>query len=560
MPNKKFSKRGNQGKNDYKRYDKRRPNSGAKDREGKQDLPDHNDWSFYAASDEIARGIASVPFNYLGGTNFPLGEKKDQKPLPCVLTIPYINSIGVTSKGTEGVNMAAAQLYTYIRHANSGAKNYEAADVMMYVIAMRDAYTQYFNMRKIIGLCSSFNFYNHNLPDMILKGMGVAAEDLRSNLANYRTQLNILAKKLNSFAVPKYFRVFDRTAFINSFVFTDSSSIRGQFYNFVPAGKYTWSPKTSERGTELVYSPHQWQENEAPFNFVPKTFQFYLDSLKAQLDALFLDTDALTMSGDILKAFPNAELYSVGQIPDDYQTSFVMDEDILAQIENMRSMPLASYMPDGGTVEFKYDVNIKQVDQLIKYEPQFIFTTHDRDYAPHISYVPQVLLNSHKDEPDYKDVLEWTRLISTYSVTTQDVTPDGGTYAGEYHLKVVTSGLELPLGYCISSDGRTTNLLSQWDNVTPIMGTSLAEVVSAWKKSVSRVMTDISMLSKFDWHPVKYVGYTYQASDIGTEPYEPLAWFCDVKVAITIPVETMDRINDSAIYGSFYSNSMYNNT
>lgn len=560
MPNKKYSKRGNQNKKDYERYDKKRFNRSAKERDGSQDVPNHNDWSFYAASDEIARGIASIPFNYLGGTKFPLGELNDQKPLPCVLTIPYINSIGVTSKGTEGVNMAAAQLYTYIRHTNSGAKNYEAADVMMYVIALRDTYAQYFNLRKLIGLCSSFNFYNHNLPDMIIEGMGVNAEDLRSNLANYRTQLNILAKKLNSFAAPKYFKVFDRTAFINSFIFTDSSSIRGQFYNFVPAGKYTWSPKTSERGTELVYTPHQWNENEAPFTFVPKTFQFYLDSLKSQLDALFLDTDALTMSGDILKAFPNAELYSVGQIPDDYQTSFVMDEDILAQIENMRSMPLASYMSESGSTGFTYDINIKQVDQLIKYEPKFVFT-NVKNFIPSITSVPQVLINSHKDEPDYKDVLEWTRLVSTFDVTLKELTPETGDPKTEYTLNVVTSGLELPLGYCISSDGRTTCLLSQWDNITPATPLpTTADVYMAWKKNASRILTDLSMLSKFDWHPTKYVGYIYTPGDIGSEKYEPLAWFCDVKVAVTIPVETMDRINDSAIYGSFYSNSMYNNT
>lgn len=557
MPkNKKFSKRDNRNKSGYKsRRDYR------DERSTKDPTPDHNDWSFYAASDEIAKGIASIPFNYLGGTKFPLGELEEQKPLPCVLTIPYVNSIGVTSKGTEGVNMAAAQLYTYIRHANSGAKNYEAADVMMYVIAMRDVYAQYFTLRKAIGLCPSFNFYNHNLPDLILKGMGVDAVDLRSNLAKYRTRLNLIAKKINSFAVPKYFKVFDRTAFINSYIFTDSTSIRSQFYNFVPAGKYTWSPKTSERGTELVYTPHQWEEDTEPFVMLAANLQTYLDSLEAQIDALFLDTDALTMSGDILKAFPNAELYSIGQIPDDYQVSFILDEDVLAQIENMRSMPINSFS-NRGITEFKYDLNIKQIDQLIQYNPQFIFKTHDEKWKPAIASVPQILINSHKDNPDYKDVLEWTRLISTFKVEEVVTTPEGGTYTKDFHLKAVTSGLEMALGFIISSDGRNTHLCSQWDSVviTPPGSSSPVDYALNMAKATSRVLTEVSLLSKFDWHPVKYVEYTFKAGDIGSTAYEPLAWFCDTKVATTIPVETMDLINDSAIYGSFYSNSMYNNT
>lgn len=518
------------------------------------DVPDRNDWSFYAASDEIAKGIASIPFNYLGGTKFPLGEAEFQKPLPCVLTIPYVNSIGVTSKGTEGVNMAAAQLYTFIRHANSGAKNYEAADVMMYVIGMRDIYAQYFTIRKAIGLCSSFNFFNHNLPDMILKGMGVDPADLRDHLAQYRTAVNLLAKKINSFAVPKYFKVFDRTAFINSYLFTDSSSIRGQFYNFVPAGYYTWSPKTSEKGTELVFSPHQWEEGGLKYSMVEKPLSTYITSLTAQLDALFLDTDALTMSGDILKAFPNAELYSINQIPDDYQTSFVMDEDILAQIENMRSIPLGSFGFIASSM--KYDLNIKQADQLIVYTPKFTFSSNVKN-AVHISEVPQVLINSHKDEPDYKDVLEWTRLVSTFKYEFKTNAQDASVT--DYTLSVVTSGLETPLGYIISTNGANTLLCTQWDHVVERTD-SPAQIVPTLKAAYSNAMTELSLLSKFDWHPVKYVKYEFKPGDFADEPLEPLGWFADVKVATTIPVETMDLINDSAIYGAFYSNSMYNNT
>lgn len=444
--------------------------------------------------------------------------------------------------------MAAAQLYTFIRHANSGAKNYEAADVMMYVIEMRDIYAQYFTLRKAIGLASSFNFFNHNLPDLVVKGMGIDPVDLRSHLAQYRTAVNLLAKKINSFAVPKYFKVFDRTAFINSYLFTDSTSIRGQFYNFVPAGYYTWSPKTSTKGTELIYSPHQWTEGSTKFSMVEKPLSTYISSLSAQIDALFLDTDALTMSGDILKAFPNAELYSINQIPDDYQTSFVMDEDVLAQIENMRSIPLGSF--DYIASSMKYDLNIKQENQLINYSPKFTFSSNVKN-AVHLSEVPQVLVNSHKDEPDYKDVLEWTRLVSTFKYQFKTNAEDASVT--DYTLSVVTSGLETPLGYIISTDGVNTILCTQWDNVIG-RGTSPVEILTSTKVAYSNTMTEVSLLSKFDWHPVKYVKYEFQIGDFSEEPLEPLAWFADVKVATTIPVETMDLINDSAIYGAFYSN------
>lgn len=225
-------------------------------------IPKRNDWGWYAASEQIAKDIASIPFNYMGGTNFPIKAKAGaarlapttlQRAIPSIMSIGYINSIGAAGSGVNnGINMAATQLYTFIRHANSGARNYEAADVMMYILAMRDIYSAYFEAKRIIGCAGLYNYYNHNYPDLLLKSMGCDPVDLRQNLAQYRGQLNLIAKKINSFAVPKYFKAFDRSAYIASMLFADSSSIRSQLYQFVRLGSYTWSGKTSTKGTELV--------------------------------------------------------------------------------------------------------------------------------------------------------------------------------------------------------------------------------------------------------------------------------------------------------------------
>lgn len=489
--------------------------------------PKKNDYRFYAATEQIARDIASIAWNYLGGTPYGVSGKTlgatigdefvNNTSIPAVMRINYIPSIGVTTAKTQGANMAAIQLYTFVRQRNSGASNYEAADLLMYILALKDIYAEIARCKKILGLAPRYDYYNHNLPDLVLLAEEVDATDLRANYAQYRGRLNLLISKATAFALPKYFKIVERAAFVESCVFQDSSSIKGQFYTFHKKGFYTWSTTTSTKGTELIFSESTTGK-----------FSAYLDQLESMLNAMYLDTDALTMSGDILKAFGDSQLYTIAEVDENYTTPFGMDEDILSQIEN--STALFNNYESGITfAEFGSSLNITQNNQLITWQPTW--TVSNDAYAGKLETMP---FNSHKDNPDYKDVLEWTRLMCTYSVVL------GGTQNESLIFTLTSCGLELVLYYDIFAyrSNLPTRICSFGSNLGQAGATDTDNTIDA-----------LMYASNFDWHPILYL------IDGTRNKFIPL--FGDFKNATTIAPTVLARINDAAVYGALYDASLY---
>lgn len=503
----------------------------------KNNIPDHNDYTFYAINDQIAKDIGSIPFNYIPGTTlktqFPIlvntatsseiNTISDSNIQPAVMQLGYVNSIGKTTKNTDGINMASVQLYTYVRHANSGARNYEAPDIMFYVLAMRDIYSDFLELKRALGLTRYFNFFNHNLPDLLITSCGINPVDLRANAALYRGRLNIIAEKINSFAVPKYFKAFDRSAFITSNIFADSSTDRGQFYVFTREGRYTWSGTTSTTGTELVFSQITGGQSMSA----------RLDALEAQIDALFLDEDALTMSGDILKAFKESELYQLATTDELYMVKPIYDEDILNSIENSVAWTYTSTFGDENKPVSYFNMNITQNNQIITWDPYF---TYDNSSATYLTMYPQdVVFNSHKDNPDYKDVLEWSRLISLKEET-------GVANSKTVKATLVTCGLELLLNYSFFTYFNSGAGISIKQERFPQL------IVPDFTESGDYLATfeKIAKIHQFDWHPIIYSD-TSQITVDG-----------DLKVTTIMPKETLQRINDSAVYASVYARDLYN--
>lgn len=485
-----------------------------------------NDWTWYAYSEQIAKDIASLPYNKLPGYSWQFsGRQVSHSTIPtlftsntfnqCVMTIDYVPSIGIATKKVDGINMAAQQLYSFVRHANSGSKVYEAPDLMMYILAMRDIYTSWLELKRIIGLSQLFSFENKNLPDLLISAHGVDPIDLRSNLANYRARLNTLAKKINSFAVPKYFKAFDRGDFVSSNVFADSSSIRGQFYFYRKTGYYLWTPTTSESGSSLTYKSNQYT---LPLRFA---------GLEQQINAMLADEDAGIMSGDILKAFGDGNLYALTEISGDYIVNPVFSEDALAQIENSRSLTVTTLASDA-------DFAVTQSNGLIVFQPTWSLSSTDGQY--YIIYSD--ILNSHKDNPDFRDNLDWTRAI-----TIDEIVTDGD---GHSSMQVESCGLELVYNYRLwnwtTASGSMVATNSTFRNVvyTTPGGTVYAN--------------ELAKLSQFDWHPFVYVIYKVTTGSSTTYDIEP---FGDIKVATPLSRETIQNLHDSANGAAFYAESLY---
>nr|DAP51702.1 MAG TPA: capsid [Picobirnaviridae sp.] len=514
---------------------KETPNKNGKNKKGvrgkqnHRDNPRRNDWRFYAASEEIAKSVASVPFNYMGGTPFNIKGTvfaSDEAPavavsntaaIPAVMALDYVPSIGNVAPGTAtSINLASAQLYTMIRRANSGAKVYEAADVMMYVLAMQDIYASYFNCKRALGCLKLHTIQNHNLPKAVLRALQIDYEDLRANAAQYRAILNELATKINAFAIPSYFKAFDRSAFINSRLFGDSNDIKGQIYLYHKTGYYVWSATASETGSSLV-----WNQYVLDDTGTSKTLSLgeYLKLLNDQIDALYLDSDILTMSGDIFKAFPG-KLYAVSEIGEDFITEILYDTDVLAQIEN--SFALIPNYSLIGRNNWSWNMNVVQSNQLISFNPFVSTQTETAIFTLGLTLNSRAF-NSHKENPDFRDVLEWTRNSTVVAIESS---------ATSVRSRAIQSGLEIILGYNIWYYNSQTLTVFSFGHIIPSLSNNIGT-------------QQIALLSNFDWMPILYAP--------GTVANSPCYIYGDVKNITLLDSEVLSRIHTAAMYGAYFS-------
>lgn len=469
--------------------------NGRKDADG---IPWKNDWRFYAINEQIAKDFGSIPYNVLAGvgalfklllpedrtSDTKLTEKVLNTREMCCTTLRYWQVPGIATSKTDGVNMAATQLYTFIRRANSGARNYEAADIMMYILAMAEIYSEYFEIKRALGIAQLYQIENHNLPDTVLSAININSKDLRNNIAQYRGKLNVLCSKINALAVPAYFRMFDRIAYITTKLFADSTSIRGQFYAFNKVGYRTWSAKTSEKGSSLVATRY-------PTGLDGLTIQSRLTILESMIDAMFLDDDINTMSGDILKAFGQDKLYSVVPTPDDYVVMPTYDEDILAQIEN--SYAYTSYT-NGQTLD-TVSMSITQDNQLITFKPVVEFVPESSSYdMSDIVVMDTKYFNSHKDDPTFMDTIEWTRLISTAKFNPATTTTSAS-------VSITSCGQELIEDY-------VNYKINEFNNVTmDFKAFNNAYIINYLDNNNAgkQLSEALSRIGQYNWHPGIYV-------------------------------------------------------
>lgn len=115
----------------------------------------HNDPGWYEVSPELTRDVASIPFNIITGSGLPkvnvpnsgttiamLGNDFSDCALPGVFAIRYVPTIGTSAGPTSAVNVAGRSIYSWVRHQNSGHSNYEAVDLLDYILAMDSIYTE----------------------------------------------------------------------------------------------------------------------------------------------------------------------------------------------------------------------------------------------------------------------------------------------------------------------------------------------------------------------------------------------------------------------------------
>lgn len=298
----------------------------------------HIEW--YARNSELLNGSASFAYGWPAGNKIDINTDAatnvhvDTFSTPGVQSFRFLPTIGISRDRTSPVNIAATNVYSFIRHANSGSKNYDAPDLMMYLLAVDSAYMLHSFMRRIYGLVNVYSQTNRYYPRAIIESMGVNFDSIVDNIANFRYLINRYAVQVGALCIPSDMSYHRRHMWLCENIYVDDPmSAKAQTYLFTPGGFYKYS-NTGPTGSELTItedltirpnlsSADKWH------------FEDFVSACKAILAPIVSDEDIGIMSGDILKAYGPDRVTKLFDTPDYYTVLPQYDIDVLKQIQNM---------------------------------------------------------------------------------------------------------------------------------------------------------------------------------------------------------------------------------
>ena len=365
-----------------------------------------NDPEWYASDTQLLQDAFSLSFpDRLGlpvkafdpdySSVLPPYGKEVNYRVSGLMSIGMVPVPGISTSGQSAVNVAARKLFTYIRHANSGAANYQAPDLMMYLLAMDNAYTLWNWLVRIYGVAQVFSGRNAYLPSVIFQADNVDYTSVCSNLNQLRTAINIMGKKLMTMKVPGHLSYFKRHAWLFSNIFLDSTSSKAQMYMYSPSHLYKWNEYTTSG--ELAYlSPVQINTHSVKWKF-----DGLVSLINEFLDPIFYSEDFNIMSGDILKAYGEENCITIPSIEPDYVVLPVPNQEVAMQIENAE-IPIKPI-----TLDDSWNITQNNKEELI-------FNPSVTVYRDELG--GKKLLNFHHDAVTPADVAVATRLNRIYDM------------------------------------------------------------------------------------------------------------------------------------------------
>lgn len=303
-----------------------------------------NDPSWYLVNGQLAKDVASFSFNNATGdrmTFSPQAFGGSMLPnayfrMPGIASVLTGPTIGVSVDGTSPINIAAKDIYSFVRHANSGHSNYDPNDLMTYLMAMDSIQTFWSYLVRVYGVTQTFQQRNRYIGDALLNAMGVMAYDVRTKIAELRAYINQFAIQASVLAVPNTMSYYLRHAWMYQNVYCDEDNAKAQLFMYVPAYLYKYAIMDNGAGgleakLLTVSENTTGRISDGMLALTVSQLIAYGDEL---LGAVLSQEDVGIMSGDILKAYGSDKLYRFNQIDENYAIAPTYSEEVLAQFHN----------------------------------------------------------------------------------------------------------------------------------------------------------------------------------------------------------------------------------
>jgi len=330
-----------------------------------------NDPSWYLVNGQLAKDVAN--FNYNNATGDPVsitnGKIFDAATtwkwstfrLPGVATVLTGPSVGASYDSTSPINVAARNIYSFVRHANSGHANYDPADLMLYLLAVDSVQSFWSWMVRVYGVTQTFSQRNRYVGDALLRAMGVDPA-IRKWLSEFRSYINQFAIKASVLAVPNTMSYYLRHAWMYQNVYTDEDNPKAQMFLFAPAYLYKYDLDEGEAGMLRVVPVCGITDANNDY-FTVGISTLNIDQIRTigdtLINAMLSQEDVGIMSGDILKAYGSDKLYRFNQIAEEYAVAPVFSEEVLGQFHNLS---IVGRYPAKETDPKKFELGVEALD------------------------------------------------------------------------------------------------------------------------------------------------------------------------------------------------------
>lgn len=479
-----------------------------------------NDVSWYGANPAIIRDVASFPFSNVlrDRITWYNGLQEANQVTPGICTFATVPTIGKSDDASDAITVAARSIYSFVRHANSGHANYDAPDLMLYLLAMDNAYMLWSHLVRAYGVARTFNQKNRYYPNAALKAMGFDADSVTTNLAELRALINYMAVKLSSFAVPTVMPYFRRHLWMYQNIFLDRPSGKAQSYMFVPQGFYKYN-EVSGMG-QLDWT--DWNVAQNPLNF-RKALRDYVDSFLAPI---FASEDMGIMSGDILKAYGPSNLFAFMPIDENYTVIPTYAEGIMPQIHNCKPV-------DCTVGSITQDVDGVLHQSLLTSAPVFKWSN------------PDFIINMPMENPTPEDVIYATRLCANKDLEHNRVGVMGSEIIVRVYLWYLESGTPHSIPVPVDSHYDALYATGQ----VPEFDSDIEYTVTADKIKL------FGLVHQFNGFPIMYRHFLVAEGTnwaTATNKREVSTFFdCDLQNFTVIKSDSMEAMHEAAIASEF---------
>lgn len=143
---------------------------------------------------------------------YPIGAKlnaSNHTVAPGILSYSHTPLVGLTNQEQYNpIMQQAQQIYSFVRHANSGRANYDPVHLwsILYNVASIISIMQF--VKRTILLTKAFSPRNKYMNKSLIEASHIRYDDLISNLAQYEARYNILVNRLKAFPLPTVYPIF----------------------------------------------------------------------------------------------------------------------------------------------------------------------------------------------------------------------------------------------------------------------------------------------------------------------------------------------------------------